>query len=72
MTPEERKARGIRARYLIDSDEVKQAFAEIEQDIIDEWRRSWWPFRQRMKWHELKGLERLRSRLSNYAGQAPR
>ena len=72
MTKEERAARGIRARLLLESAEVQQAFAEVEKDIIGEWRRSWMPWRQRMKWNELRGLERLRDRISNYAGQAPR
>lgn len=72
MTPEERAARGIRAKLLLDSAEVQAAFAEVEADITAEWKRTVWPWRQRQKWNELRGLERLRSRLASYAGQSPR
>lgn len=72
MTPEERAARGIRARLFLEQAEVQQAFADIEQDITDEWKSafSWWG--QIKKWHELRGLTRLRDRLNNYAARAPR
>jgi hypothetical protein len=72
MNQQERAARGIRARELLNSAEVQAAFAEVEAEIIGEWRKTVWPWRQRMKWNELRGLERLRSRLASYAGQAPR
>ena len=72
MTENERQARGSRMREMLASDDVQAAFAEIEQDIIAEWRRTVWPWRQRMKWNELRGLERLKTRLANYAGRAPR
>lgn len=72
MTPQERAARGARIKELLAHDDVQAALAEIEQDIIDEWRKTPWFWRQRLKWSELKGLDRLRSRLTSYAGQAPR
>jgi hypothetical protein len=72
VTPEDRAARGIRARQLLQSEEVQQALAEVEADIVAEWRKSPWFWRQRMKWNELRGLDRLRDRLSLYAGSAPK
>lgn len=72
MTPEARRARGIAAQMIVEDATIKAAFEELEAEIIGEWRRSVWPFRQRMKWHELRGLERLRGRLASYAAQAPR
>lgn len=71
MTPGERAARGIRARLLTDNDEVKQAFVDIENDIIAEWQKAWLPRTREAKWNELKGLKRLRSRLASYANAAP-
>ena len=72
MTPEQRRARGFRAKALLDSDDVKDALAEIEADITAEWKRSVWPWRQRQKWNELRGLERLKARLTSWASHAPR
>lgn len=72
MTPNERAARGARVKELLEHEDVQAALADIEQDIITEWRKTPWWWRQRMKWNELRGLERLRSRLASYAGQAPR
>lgn len=72
MTPEERRARGIRAKLLIESAEVREAFAELEAETIAGWRKSFWAFTRERRWHELNGLERLRNKLAQYAGQAPR
>lgn len=72
MTPNERAARGARIKELLAHEDVQAALTEIEQDIIGEWRKTPWSWRQRMKWNELRGLERLRSRLASYAAQAPR
>ena len=72
MTPTERAARASRIREFMAHEDVQAALAEIEQDITGEWRKTPWAWRQRMKWNELRGLERLKQRLANYAGQAPR
>jgi hypothetical protein len=72
MTPGERQARAARVKEFLAHDDVKAALTEIEQDIISEWRRTPWFWRQRMKWNELRGLERLKQRLANYASQAAR
>lgn len=72
MTPQERAARGLRAKNLLADGEVQEAFAEVEAEIVAEWRKSVWPWRQRMKWNELRGLDRVKARLASYAVQAPR
>lgn len=72
MTPEARRARGIAAKMLIEDEIIRNAFDDMEADIIGEWRRSVWPWRQRMKWNELRAVERLRQRLASYAAHAPR
>lgn len=72
MTPSERQARGARIKELLSSEDVQAALESVEDDIISEWRKTVWPWRQRMKWNELRGLERLRTRLASYAGQATR
>lgn len=72
MTEGERQARAMRLREFLSHEDVQAAIAEVEQDIIAEWRRSPWFWRQRMKWNELRGFERLQARLANYAARAPR
>ena len=72
MNEGERQGRALRVREFLEHDDVKAALAEIEQDIITEWKRTPWFWRQRMKWNELRGLERLQTRLANYAARAPR
>jgi len=72
VNAQDRAARGSRIKEWLADPDVQAAFADVEADIIDEWRRTPWFWRQRMKWNELRGFERLRSRLATYAGQAPR
>ena len=72
MTPQERGARGVRIKEMLASDDVRQAFAECERDIVNEWRKTWIPWKRNQKWHELRGLQRLQDRLTSYAGRAPR
>jgi hypothetical protein len=72
MNVHERGARGARIKELLSHADVQAALAEIEADIIAEWRKTPWFWRQKMKWNELRGLERLRTRLASYASQAPK
>lgn len=72
MNAADRAARGIRVKQLLDSEDVQAALAAIEADIVDEWKASRFKWRRDAKWNEFRGLDRLRSRLANYAGQAPR
>lgn len=72
MNKEQRVARGIRAKMLLEADDIQQAFADAEDEITGEWKASltWWG--QIRKWHELRGLERVKARLAGYASEAPR
>ena len=72
MNKEQRTARGIRAKLLLESDDIQAAFADAETEITAEWKASltWWG--QIRKWHELRGLERVKARLAGYASEAPR
>lgn len=72
MTPEERRARGIRAKLLIESADFRAAMDELEAETIAGWRKSFWTFTRERRWHELHSLERIRNKLANYAGHAPR
>lgn len=72
MNKAQRAARGVRVKQFLEDEDLQLALAEVEAEITAEWRRTPWFWRQRMKWHELRGLDRLRSRLASYAGQAPR
>lgn len=79
MTPEQRRARGIAARVLIDDQTINDAFDEIENDIRTAWENSstswgaWFTRRKRERlWIELRTVKALRQRLASFAGQAPR
>lgn len=69
VTPEQRRARGIGTKVLIDDPNVKEAFEVIEADIMAEWGRSWWPVKQRRLWHDLQAVRRLRQTLASFAAQ---
>jgi hypothetical protein len=67
MRAEERRARAARIRELMAHEDIQAVFAEIEQDIVSEWRRTPWFWKQKAKWNELKGLERFKARLASFA-----
>lgn len=72
MTPEQRRAQGIAAKMLLSDPTIKAAFEQVETDIHTGWAAAWTP-RGREKLHaELRALQRIRSKLANMAGQAPR
>jgi hypothetical protein len=53
------------AKRLLDDELLKEAFAQVEKDIFEEWRMSGYAdddARSNM-FHTLKGLERLKARL---------
>lgn len=70
MTPEQRRARGIASRILVDDPNVKDAFEQIEADIVAQWGRSWWPIKQKRLWHDLQAVRRLRQTLASFAAQS--
>jgi len=70
VTPEQRRARGIATRILIDDPNVKEAFDQIEADVMAQWGRTvWWP-KQRRLWHDLQAVRRLRQTLASFAAQS--
>lgn len=69
MTPEQRRARAIATRMLVDDPNVKDAFDTIEADIMEQWARSWWSLKQKRLWHDLQAVRRLRQTLASFAAQ---
>lgn len=61
MTPEERAARAVAIRALLDDANVKAAFGQIEADLIDEWRRCFDTAERENLWRALNVLERLKT-----------
>lgn len=72
MTPEQRKARAIAARALMDDATLQQGWAEIEADIRAQWEACWLPRKRDRLWTELRHLKALRQRLASFAGHFPR
>lgn len=72
MNKGEREARAARLREFLATDDVQAAMDAVEQDIIEEWRRSTWKRTREARWNELRGFERLRSKLASYAGPKAR
>jgi len=77
MRPEERAARGFAAKALLDDPTIKEAFDEIEAEIIEQWRNSssrwgaWFTHRKRERlWIELRTIMELRRKLAGYAAHA--
>ncbi len=70
MSPEQRRARGIATRLLVDDQNVKDAFDTMEADIMAQWGRSWWPIKQKRLWHDLQAVRRLRQILASFAAQS--
>lgn len=72
MTPEQRKQRGIAAHALLNDATIQAAWAELENELREQWETSWLPRKRDRIWNELKHLKALRSKLASYAGHAPR
>lgn len=67
MSPEERAARAVAIRALLDDANVKAAFAQVEADLVDEWRRCFDAGERDNLWRALKVLERLQTWLRSGA-----
>lgn len=67
VTAEERTARAIAVRELLDDVNVKDALAGIEADLIGEWKRSQTTDERENCWRALNIMERLRTYLTSYA-----
>lgn len=67
MTPEERNARAIRVRALMDDADIKAAFDSIEADLIAEWKSAREQHERENCWHALRVMERLQVWLQSAA-----
>lgn len=61
MTPEERAARAVAIRALLDDVNVKAAFGQIEADLVDEWRRCFDAAERDNLWRALQVVGRLKT-----------
>lgn len=64
--------RGQGARAVIDSEEGKACFAEVEADLMRQWAdtRPWRPRRREQLYAELRGLRQVKARLCEIAQTA--
>lgn len=67
MSPEERAARSARIRELLAHSEVQAAFAQIDADLINEWKNSRETNERENCWHALQIMERLKTWLNSNA-----
>ena len=58
-TPEQRAARAAAIRALLDDANVKAAFAQVEQDLVDAWRRCHDPAERENLWRAVQVMERM-------------
>jgi hypothetical protein len=67
VNAEERAARCARLHEYINHPDVKDAVAEVESDLIAEWRRCQDVTERDRLWHTLKALDRLTGKLVNWS-----
>ena len=60
LTAPERAARAIAVRALLNDQNIQDAFASIEADLIEEWRRCTNPAERDNLWRAVNVVERLR------------
>lgn len=60
MTPAERAARAVSVRALLNDPNIQDAFAQIEADLIGEWRRNFNSAERENLWRALSIVERLK------------
>ena len=67
MSPEERAARAVAIRALLDDPNVKTAFAQVETDLTGEWRRCFDAAERENLWRALNVMDRLQTWLRSGA-----
>ena len=67
MSPEDRAARGVRLYEYINHPDIKDAVAEVESDLVAEWRRCQDAVERDRLWYTLKALDRLTGKLTNWS-----
>jgi hypothetical protein len=61
VTSEQRAARAVSIRALLDDPNIKDAFASIEADISEEWRRTFDPAERENLWRAINIMDRLKT-----------
>ncbi len=61
MTPEERAARAIAIRAMLDDPTVKDAWASIEAELVTEWRRTFDAAERENIWRAINIMDRLQA-----------
>ena len=72
MTPEKRRARGIAAQAILNDATLQDAWAELENDLRDQWEACLLPRKRDRIWNELKHVRALKVKLAQYSSHAPR
>ena len=67
MTPEQRARRAAAVKVLIDDPNVREAFAAIEADLVDEWKRCFDADERDNLWRAVSVMARLRAWLRSAA-----
>lgn len=70
MNSDQRAARGIAAKTLLNDQTLQDGWADIEADLMREWENSLpWQKRKRELIHgQIKTMKKLRAKLASYAG----
>lgn len=75
MDREARIRRAIAVKALLDNEEIKAAWGEIEADLFTEWKNARTKDEREQIWQQLNNLERLQTWMQSAASQdltAPR
>ena len=67
MTPGQRAQRAVAVRALLENQNVRDAFASIETDLTDEWRRCRDAAERENLWRAVNVVERLKTWLQSAA-----
>jgi hypothetical protein len=67
MTPDQRAMRAVAVRALLEDQNVRDAFASIEADLTDEWRRCRDAAERENLWRAVNVMERLKTWLHSAA-----
>lgn len=68
MSPDERTQRAVGVRALLDDPNVKDAFASIERDLMDEWKACKDQRGRENLWLSIQNIERLKTWLISASG----
>jgi len=67
VTAAQRAARSARLRRLLGDDDIKDALASVEADLLQAWRGCHDAAQRETLWHTLNAYDRLRSRLMTWS-----